>query len=136
MFAAEWGTGQVFWSMVWFFLFIMWIWLLVVVFSDIFRSRDLSGWSKALWSLFVLVLPYLGVFVYVIARGSKMTEHAMDSRRREAEMYRTYAGDLTTAATSDVDQLEKLASLKQQGLIDDDEYIRMKGRLTGGMAAI
>ena len=60
---AEFGTGQVFWSMLWFFLFFIWIWLLIVVFGDIFRSPDLSGWGKALWSIFVIFLPYLGVFV-------------------------------------------------------------------------
>ena len=74
---ADFGTGQVFWSMLWFFLFFIWIWLLIVVFSDIFRSPDLSGWGKALWSIFVIVVPYLGVFVYLIARGHKMQEHAV-----------------------------------------------------------
>ena len=69
---AEFGTGQVFWSMLWFFLFFIWIWMLFVVFGDIFRSHDLSGWAKALWSIFVIFVPYLGVFVYLIARGHKM----------------------------------------------------------------
>ena len=73
---AEFGTGQVLWSFIWFFLLFIWIWLLIIVFSDIFRSRDLSGWAKALWVIFVIILPYLGVFVYLIARGSKMQEHA------------------------------------------------------------
>src|SRR6188472_4397586 len=77
--AAEWGTGEVFLSMIWFFLFFIWIWLLIVVFSDIFRSHDLSGWAKALWVLFVVFLPYLGVFVYLIARGRKMSEHAVEA---------------------------------------------------------
>ena len=71
---AEFGTGQVLWSMLWFFLFLIWIWLLIVVFADIFRSSDLSGWGKALWTLFIIVLPYLGVFVYLIARGGTMQE--------------------------------------------------------------
>ena len=77
--AAEWGTGQVFWSMLWFFLFFIWIYILIVVFSDIFRSHDLSGWAKALWVIFVIVVPYLGVFVYLIARGHKMAEHAAEA---------------------------------------------------------
>ncbi len=71
--AAEWGTGQVFWSMMWFFLFFIWIWLLVIVFTDVFRSHDLSGVAKALWVIFIILLPYLGVFVYLIARGHKMS---------------------------------------------------------------
>ena len=80
--AAEWGTGQVFWSMLWFFLFFIWIWILILVLSDIFRSHDLSGWGKALWVLFVIIVPYLGVFVYLIARGHKMAEHAAENAAR------------------------------------------------------
>ena len=79
--ASQFGTGQVFWSMVWFFLFFIWIWLLIVVFSDIFRSHDMGGFAKFLWVLFVIVLPYLGVFVYLIARGHKMSEHALQDAR-------------------------------------------------------
>ena len=61
MIAAEWGTGQVFWSFVWFFLFFVWIYLLIVVFGDIFRSHDLSGWAKAIWTIFVIFLPRAGI---------------------------------------------------------------------------
>src|SRR5205809_4651769 len=76
---AEFGTGQVFLSMLYFFLFFIWIWLLIVVFSDIFRSHDMGGFAKAIWVIFVIVLPYLGVFVYLIARGHKMAEHAQQA---------------------------------------------------------
>ena len=79
MIFAEFGTGQVFWSMLWFFLFFIWIWMLIVIFGDIFRSQDLSGWGKALWSIFIIVLPYLGVFVYLIARGKKMQQHTIEA---------------------------------------------------------
>ena len=78
--AAEFGTGQVFLSMLWFFLFFIWIWILITVFADLFRSHDLSGWAKAAWVIFVIILPYLGVFVYLIARGHKMHEHAAERR--------------------------------------------------------
>ena len=64
---ADFGTGQVFLSMLYFFLFFIWIWLLIVVFGDIFRSDDLGGWGKALWVIFVIVVPYFGVFIYLIA---------------------------------------------------------------------
>ncbi|HEY7940026.1 MAG TPA: PLDc N-terminal domain-containing protein, partial [Acidimicrobiales bacterium] len=77
MLATQWGTGQVFLSMIWFTLFFIWIWLLILVFADIFRSHDMNGWVKAIWVLFVIVMPYLGVFVYLIARGHKMSEHAV-----------------------------------------------------------
>jgi hypothetical protein len=76
MVLAEWGVGQLIWSMLWFSLFVIWIWLLIAVFADIFRSRDLGGGAKALWVIFVILVPYLGVFVYLIARGHKMGDHS------------------------------------------------------------
>jgi len=82
MFAATFGTGQVFWSMLWFTLFVVWIWLLIAVFSDIFRSEDLTGPAKAAWSIFVILLPYLGVFLYLIVRGNKMGQRTTGQMQR------------------------------------------------------
>src|SRR6478752_2786992 len=124
--AAEWGTGQVFWSFLWFFMFFIWIWLLIVVFSDIFRSQDLSGWGKALWSIFVIVLPYLGVFVYLIARGHKMSEHAAAAAQQQDAAFRQYVQSATAPSTAD--ELKKLADLKASGVIDDAEYQRLKAK--------
>ena len=84
------GTGQVFLSMLYFFLFFIWIWLLITVFADIFRSHDLGGLAKALWVIFVIVVPYLGVFIYLIARGNKMSEHAMEAAQAQDEARRAY----------------------------------------------
>ena len=125
--AAEWGTGQVFWSFLWFFLWFIWLWLLIIVFSDIFRSRDLSGWGKALWCIFVIVLPYLGVFVYLIARGHKMGEHAAQAAQQQDAAFRQYVQDAT--ATSAADQLTKLADLRTTGAIDDAEYQQLKAKV-------
>ena len=86
--AEEFGSGQVLWSMFYFFLFFIWIYLLIIVFSDIFRSDDLGGWAKALWVIFVIVLPYLGVFVYLIARGNKMSEHAAQAAQAQNDAQR------------------------------------------------
>lgn len=132
MVAAEWGTGQVFWTMLYFFLFFIWIWMVIAVFSDIFRSPDLSGWGKAAWSLFIVVLPYLGVFVYLIARGRAMHEHAIDDARQRDAMFRSYVQDVvtTTSAASSVDKLSTLASMRDDGVIDDAEFERMKANLT------
>jgi hypothetical protein len=124
--AAEWGTGQVFWSMLWFFLFFIWIWLLIAVFADIFRSSDLSGWGKALWVIFVIVVPYLGVFVYFIARGHKMNQHAVEAAQQQDAAFRQYVQQ--TAATSPAEELTKLADLRAQGVIDDAEYERLKAK--------
>jgi Short C-terminal domain/Phospholipase_D-nuclease N-terminal len=130
MFAAEFGTGEVFLSMLWFFLFVLWIWLVITIFADIFRSDDLSGWGKAAWSIFVIVLPYLGIFVYLIARGRQMGERAVDDAHRRDEQFRSYVRDAAATPSSEVDQLSKLASLKAEGVIDDAEFQRMKARLT------
>src|SRR5688572_25407670 len=112
--AAEFGTGQVLWSLVWFFLFFIWIWLLISVFSDIFRSHDLSGWSKAIWTIFVVVLPYLGVFVYLIARGKQMGEHAVRDASRREEQMRSYVQEVAGSGTSTAQEIERLHQLQTQ----------------------
>jgi hypothetical protein len=124
---AEFGTGQVFWSMVWFFLFFIWIWLLIVVFGDIFRSRDMSGWGKALWIIFVIVMPYLGVFVYLIARGHKMQEHAIDAAKAQDAAMREYIQQVTPAGGS-ADEIARLADLRDKGVISDAEFQQAKAK--------
>jgi hypothetical protein len=132
--AEEFGTGQVFFSMMWFFLFFIWIWLLVVVFSDIFRSEDLGGWGKALWTIFVIVLPYLGVLVYLIARGRKMHERAAESARQRDEATRAYIRSVANtdggqaAGGSTVSELQRLADLRDRGVIDESEFQAAKAK--------
>ena len=128
---AEFGTGQVFWSMLWFFVFFIWIWLLIVVFGDIFRSPDLGGWAKTLWILFVIVVPYLGVFVYLIARGHKMQDHAMQAGQAQAAEDRQYIQSVSTG-TSTADQIARLADLKAQGAITEDEFQTAKTKALSG----
>jgi hypothetical protein len=129
--AAEWGTGQVFWSMLWFFLFFIWIWLLIMVFADIFRSHDLGGVAKAIWVIFVILVPYLGVFVYLIARGHKMGEHAAQDAARQDAATRQYIQSVT-AAGSPADEIAKLADLKAAGTISDAEYEQLKAKALAG----
>jgi len=129
---AEFGSGQVFWSMLWFFLFFIWIWLLIAIFSDIFRSHDLSGWGKALWSIFVIVLPYLGVFVYLIARGGKMHEHAVAQATQADQDMRAYIRDAANnGGGSPADELARLAQLRDQGVLSDEEFAAAKAKLLG-----
>ncbi|GAA1260504.1 SHOCT domain-containing protein [Oryzihumus leptocrescens] len=123
--AAEWGTGQVFWSMFWFFMFFIWIWLLIVIFGDIFRSDDLSGWGKALWTIFVIVLPYLGVFVYLIARGHKMQAHAQESAAR-SRGYQPTAAPAHNGSTAE--EISRLADLRDRGVISEAEFQQAKAR--------
>src|SRR5436309_564056 len=120
MLLAEFGTGQVFWSMLWFFLFFIWIWLLIVVFGDIFRSADLSGWGKALWTIFVIVLPYLGVFVYLIARGRKMQEHAVRAAQDQDAAMRQYVQSVAGAnGRSPAEEVSRLADLRDKGVLSE-----------------
>src|SRR3954465_8458336 len=108
MLANDFGSGQVFWPILWFFLFFIWIWILITVFADIFRSHDLSGWSKAIWVIFVIVFPYLGVFVYLIARGHKMSEHAAEAMQAQQEAQRQYIQQAAGTAGSPADELARL----------------------------
>jgi hypothetical protein len=126
--AAEFGTGQVFWSMLWFFLFFIWIWLLIVVFADIFRSQDLSGWGKALWTIFVIVLPYLGVFVYLIARGNKMHEHAAQAARQQDDAMRSYVQSVATPGGGTANEITRLADLRDKGVISEQDFQQGKAR--------
>ena len=128
MFAAEWGTGQVFWSFLWFFMFFIWIWLLIIVFGDIFRSSDLSGVAKTLWVLFVIVVPYLGVFVYLIARGHKMQAHAAEEASRQNAMMQQYIKDATGSGKSSADEIASLADLRDKGVISDEEFQAAKAK--------
>src|SRR6476646_10380070 len=113
--ASDFGTGQVFLSMLWFFLFFIWIWLLIVVFSDLFRSHDLSGWAKALWIIFIIVLPYLGVLVYLIARGHKMQEHAVEAAQAQDAAMRRYVQDAAASSPGGAaDEIAHLAQLRDQ----------------------
>jgi hypothetical protein len=126
--AANFGTGEVFLEMLYFFFFIIWIWLLIVVFADIFRSHDLSGWGKALWTIFVIILPYLGVFVYLIARGHKMSEHAAQAAQAQDAAARAYIQSAAGTGTSTADELARLADLKAQGVIDENEFQQLKAK--------
>jgi hypothetical protein len=121
---------DIFWTMLYFFLFFIWIWLLITVFSDIFRSHDMGGWSKALWSIFVIILPFLGVFVYLIARGGKMHEHQAQQAAAQQEAFDQYVKQAAgTSSDNTADQLSKLADLKSQGVLTDAEFEAQKTKI-------
>jgi len=133
MLLAEFGTGQVFWSMLWFFLFFIWIWLLISLFGDIFRSKDLSGGAKALWTIFIIILPFLGVLVYLIVRGNSMQERALqDAANRESE-FRGYVQSVAASSGSAgaADEIAKLADLRDKGVISDAEFQAAKAKALG-----
>jgi membrane protein implicated in regulation of membrane protease activity len=117
-----------FWTILEVFLWVLWIWVLIYVFIDIFRSHDLSGWAKALWFLFVLFIPLIGVLVYLIARGGKMQERAQQDARRQEQDFRAYVQDAASSGTP-ADQLAKLADLRDRGVISAEEFEREKAKV-------
>ena len=131
MLASEFGTGQVLWSFIWFTMFFIWIWLLIMVFSDIFRSHDIGGFSKFLWIFFVIIAPYLGVFVYLIARGQKMGEHAVEDAKARDEAAQAYIRQAAGTSGGTADELSKLAGLRDSGVISADEFEAQKAKLLG-----
>jgi hypothetical protein len=127
MVLADWQVGEVFLSMLWFFLFFIWIWLLITVFADIFRDHTMSGWGKAAWVIFVILLPFLGIFVYLIARGSSMAERAAAQQQQTDAQFKQYVQSVATPS-SPADELARLADLKAQGVISDAEFEQLKAK--------
>ncbi len=117
-----------FWTILEIFLWVIWIWILIYVFIDIFRSHDLSGWAKALWFLFVLFIPLIGVLVYLIARGDKMHERAVRQAQQQDQAARRYIQQ-AAGAPNTADQLAQLADLRDRGVITADEFEREKAKL-------
>jgi Phospholipase_D-nuclease N-terminal len=124
---ASWQVGQVVWSILWFTMFFIWIWLLITVFADIFRSHDLSGWGKALWTIFVIFLPLLGVLVYLIARGHKMQEHAVERAKAQDAAARQYIQSVVPPA-SPADEIAKATKLLESGAITQAEFDAIKAK--------
>jgi membrane protein implicated in regulation of membrane protease activity len=117
-----------FWTVLEIFLWILWIWVLVYVFIDIFRSHDLSGWAKALWFVFVLFIPLIGVLVYLIARGGEMQERAAQQAQQQDQEVRRYIQQAANQPNS-ADQLAKLADLRDRGVITSEEFDREKAKV-------
>jgi Short C-terminal domain/Phospholipase_D-nuclease N-terminal len=118
-----------FWTMLWWFLWIAWIVLLFRVFADIFRSHDMGGWGKALWSIFVILVPFLGVFIYLIARGHSMSQRDLQQAQAQEAAFRSYVQDAAASGGGTADELSKLANLKAQGVLTDAEFEQQKAKL-------
>ena len=128
--ATSFGTGQVLWDMLWLFMFIIWFWLLVTVFGDSFRSPDLSGVMKMIWVIFVIILPYLGVFIYLIARRHKMQAHAVAAVQAQDEAARQYIQGVAGGGSA-ADEIARLADLKDKGHISEAEFQAGKAKVLG-----
>ena len=130
MLAYDFPLLAMFWTLMFWFLWIAWILLLFKVIIDIFRSRDLGGVGKAFWALFVVIIPWLGVLAYLIARGGSMAERDVQQAVGQEEALQAYIRQ-TAASGSTADELSKLAALHAQSVITDSEYAQQKAKLLG-----
>ncbi|MFF0414392.1 SHOCT domain-containing protein [Kitasatospora sp. NPDC004745] len=126
---------NIFWTMLELFLWILWFFLLFKIITDIFRSRDMSGWGKAGWLILVILIPLVGVLIYVIARGKSMGERDVEQARQTEAAFKTYIRDAAAGGPeggtggSHVDDLARLADLREKGAISEEEYQKAKDKL-------
>lgn len=121
---------DIFWTMFEIFAFVVWIWLLIVIFSDIFRSHDIGGFAKAMWFLFVLFLPLIGILFYLIVRGGGMHERAAAQVKAQQEAFDQYVKSVAdNGNSSSADQLAKLADLHSKGVLNDQEFEAQKAKI-------
>jgi Short C-terminal domain/Phospholipase_D-nuclease N-terminal len=125
MLAADYPFLDVFWTMLIFFVWILWIWLLFTVFADLFRRHDISGWVKTAWIVFVILLPFLGVFVYLITQNVGMTERQLQRTRAQQEQFDDYVRQ-TAGATGAAAEIEKAKALLDSGAITQAEFDAIK----------
>ena len=118
-----------FWTILEIFLWILWFWILIWILIDIFRSRDLSGWGKALWLLFIIFIPLIGVLVYLIVRGGSMHERAAQQAQQQDQQFRAYVQEAAGSSENSADQLAKLADLRDKGVITPQEFEQAKAKI-------
>ena len=131
MFAYDYPILGFFWSMLMIFLWIAWIFLLIRIFGDIFRNHEMSGIGKAFWSIFVIILPFLGTLIYLIAHGSGMAKRDMQQAQLAKESFDDYVRQTASTSTSGADELVKLAGLRDQGVLTDAEFAEHKAKILG-----
>ena len=122
---------EVFWTMLIFFAFFIWIWLLFIVFADIFRRRDLGGWGKTGWIILIIVLPYLGVFVYLIAQHQGMTERTLEQQQAAKQEMDQYVKSVATSSDP-AEQIANAKALRDQGTISEAEFEQIKQKALAG----
>ena len=128
--ASSYPFLEVFWTMLIFFAFVVWLWILFTVIADLFRRHDTSGFMKVLWIIFIIVLPYLGVFVYLIAEHKGMTERAIASQKAAQSQFDDYVQSVA-AKTDPTEQIQKAKSLLDSGSITQAEFERLKANALG-----
>jgi hypothetical protein len=129
MVGADYPLLDLFLTMLWFFLFVIWITAVIIVIFDVFRSRDLSGWAKAGWFILVLILPLIGVIAYLLARGANMAVHRQQDIEAQEQAMRDYVRGVAGGEKSAAGELEKLANLRDRGVLTEEEFAQQKARL-------
>ncbi|HEX4520945.1 MAG TPA: SHOCT domain-containing protein [Gaiellaceae bacterium] len=124
---AVYTFGDVLWSMFVFFLWILWFWLLFSIIGDLFRRHDISGWAKAAWTFFVIILPFLGIFIYLIAEGKGMGERKMAEVQQDRTQMDTYVRSVA-ASSNPAEQIAKAKELLDSGTISDAEFAQLKAK--------
>ncbi|NRB01528.1 MAG: SHOCT domain-containing protein [Rhodobacteraceae bacterium] len=125
------GFFDIIWYILMVFLMVAWFWVVISVVTDIFRSSDMNGFSKALWVLFVIVIPWLGVLAYLLVRGDKMQAHQAEALAKMEAAQKQYIRD-AAGAVSVADELEKLSGLKDKGVLTEEEFAAQKAKLMAG----
>jgi hypothetical protein len=125
---ADFSLGDAFLSVLWFCGLLLWIALAVTVFFDIFRSRDLSGWGKAGWVILIIILPLLGVLIYLIARGSSMHERSAAQAQQQEQEFREYVRSVGNGGGGSAAELQRAAELREKGVISEEEFQRLKAK--------
>ena len=128
MLAYDYPLGGVLVTTLWIVMFVVWIMILWRVFGDIFRSDDLSGGAKAAWCIFVIFLPFLGIFVYLIARGNEMGKRDLEIAAAQEKEFRAYVQQ-TAGSGGTASELERLAALKDSGVLTQQEFDQQKAKL-------
>ena len=130
MLGTDYPLLDIFWTMLEFFLFFIWIWLIISIFMDVFRSHDMGGVAKFFWVLLIIILPFLGAFVYLIVRGGGMHERSAQQAQAQQQAFSSYVRQ-AAGGSSAADELAKLTDLKAKGAISDAEFEKAKTKILG-----
>jgi hypothetical protein len=128
VFAADYPFLDIFWTMLIFFMWVIWVWILITVLMDLFRRDDLSGWGKAAWALFVIVLPYLGVFVYLITQGGRMSERKAADIQAAQDSFDSRVRSVASSSGGAAGEIAQAKGLLDSGAIDQAEFAQLKAR--------
>jgi hypothetical protein len=125
---ADFGLGEALLTVLEIFLFVIWFWILITILSDLFRDHQLSGWAKAAWVLFLVIVPFITALIYLIARGDGMRDRTIKAQAEARHHYESMVRE-SAGAASPADELAKLSDLKEKGAISDQEFARAKEKL-------